>query len=162
HFVATELSTSPWSRETLHGGPVGALLARQLEQWPTELQMFPARLTLELLRPMTFDPFGVHVREFRPGRKVQVLEALVYPVDEGLEPSNPPPPPPPHQTRAADVPAAPPAAAANGVDMVPPPPEAFPPSAEVIGDEGVRFHNSGVEHRTTSQLLNEPGPATDW
>lgn len=162
-FAATELATSPWSTETLHGGPVAALFARELERWPTESPMFPARLTVELLRPFGFAPFGIDVRVVRPGRKVQVLEAVMHLEPEaGFAPERLIARATLQQIRVAPVPVASLAAEANGDDPVPPLPETLPRSTGSLGAEGVRFHNTGVEHRISGHFLTDPGPAIDW
>src|SRR4051794_12292011 len=76
-LIPTELTRSPWSPHSLHGGPVAAVLADALEAMPTSAPMFPARFTLELLRPVGLEPMRIDTRVVRPGRKVQVLEALL-------------------------------------------------------------------------------------
>lgn len=162
-FVATHLATGPWSPEALHGGPVAAILARQLERRPTDGPMFPARLTVELLRPFGFDPFGVEVRVVRPGRKVQVLEALAY-LDPtaGFDPQRVIARGTLQQIRATDLALSHHAEAANGADRPPPPPESLPAATGQMADEEPRFHNAAVEHRIDGQFLSEAGPAVDW
>jgi hypothetical protein len=162
HFVATELSTSPWSEETLHGGPVAALFAQRFEQWPTDAAMLPARLTVELLQPFGFDPFGIDVRAYRPGRKVQVLEAVMFLASDGPTTTRPIARATLQQIRSAPVPVASVAAGANGEDPGPPPPESLPRSSGSLHDDTVRFHNTGVEHRVAGHFLTDPGPAVDW
>jgi acyl-coenzyme A thioesterase PaaI-like protein len=164
-FVATPYAASPWSPESLHGGPVAALLAQELEAVPAAGPMFPARLTVELWRPVGLEPYRVDCRMIRPGRRVQVLEATLA--------RRPEQPPAPENIvaratlqRIAAEPVALPAAAAGPEEGRPPDPDDLVPTSSDVGvaqfDEGVRFHRHGVEHRATHTLFGAPGAATDW
>jgi acyl-coenzyme A thioesterase PaaI-like protein len=166
-FHPTELSRGPWSADALHGGPVAALLAHELSAVPTVAEMFPARLTVELWRSLTFTPYRVTTEVLRPGRKVQVVEARLLsghgdghqvvaratlqqiaadavdlPVDIGSYlPATTPPKPPEDST----------ATATN-----------FDGAAGAGGAASVRFDNTAVEHRASIGSFMELGPATDW
>jgi hypothetical protein len=83
-FVATEAALSPWSDQALHGGPPTMLMARAIESFEPEQDMFVARLTVELLRPIGRVPLAVTVRPVRPGRKVQLVEASLWHGDQEL------------------------------------------------------------------------------
>src|SRR5215475_11815073 len=78
HFVPTELSRGPWSPDALHGGPVAALLAHAAAGVDADGSTQPARLTVELLRPVPLAPLRVSTRVLRPGRKVQLVEASLH------------------------------------------------------------------------------------
>lgn len=159
----TRNSTGPWSEDSLHGGPVAALLAHALESMPTAEPMFPARLTLELLRPVALEPMRIHTRVVRPGRKVQVLEATL---------TRDPTRPPSIETTVAratlqqirSVPVVLPAGveAPNGDDPGPPPPESFDRQDARFGNEVLRYHTEAVEHRGEDNFLGRDGPALDW
>jgi hypothetical protein len=161
--VPTVFSTGPWSEQSLHGGPVAALLADALEAMPTAGPMFPARLTVELLRPVGHEPMRIDTRVVRGGRKVQVLEATLA-RSPGLEPSA--------ETTVAratlqqihrvPVPLPDDVEAPNGPDPAPPPPEAFEPQDARFGDEVMRYHTESVEHRGAANFLGDDGPALDW
>jgi hypothetical protein len=143
----TELTRGPWNPEALHGGPVGALLARAVEPLLTPLQ--PARLTIELLRPVPVAPLEDSATVTRDGRSVRVVQASI--VHDG--------------TTVAT-------ATALGIREknleVPSQPTDRPPGpAEGVerprGDQEYdAFHNTGVDHRFVEGLLGQPGPATDW
>jgi hypothetical protein len=77
-YRATEAALSPWSDQSLHGGPPTMLLARQIELFPADQPMFVARLTVELLRPIGMTPLAVSSRLVRPGRKVQLVESSLW------------------------------------------------------------------------------------
>lgn len=158
-YVATQLSVGPWDPGSLHGGPVAALLARELERWPVDQPMFPARLTVELFKPVGLDPLLVEVRAVRRGRKVQVLEAVLSDADTGTPLARGTL----QQIRLADEPLADQVAEVNGPDPTPtpPPPEELAPVDRGASDV-VRYHTSAVEHRVRGHFLMDPGPATDW
>ena len=66
----------------MHGGPPSALLARAVESFRVEGDLdarpFVARLTVELLRPISAHPLRVHVELTRPGKKVQLVQASLF------------------------------------------------------------------------------------
>ena len=77
-LVPTELARGPWSAESLHGGPVAAVVTRATERtMPADDGLRMVRLTLELLRPVGMAPLRVTGRLSRPGRKVQLVDTLV-------------------------------------------------------------------------------------
>lgn len=77
-FIATEAALSPWSDQAMHGSPPTMLMARAIERFPAEQEMFVARLTVELMRPVGRTPLEVRSRMVRPGRKVQLVEASLW------------------------------------------------------------------------------------
>ncbi|HET9782247.1 MAG TPA: thioesterase family protein [Candidatus Dormibacteraeota bacterium] len=77
-FVPTGAALGPWSDQALHGGPPTMLLAREIERFPADAEMFVSRLTVELLRPVGRTPLAVTSRLVRPGRKVQLVEASLW------------------------------------------------------------------------------------
>jgi hypothetical protein len=77
-FVPTEAALGPWSDQALHGGPPTMLMAREIERFPSDQEMFVSRLTVELLRPVGRTPLAVRSRLVRPGRKVQLVEASLW------------------------------------------------------------------------------------
>jgi hypothetical protein len=81
-IVPTEYARGPWNPNTLHGGPVAALIALAIESHlPLDLPPFVARLTVELLRPVPLAALKVETSTRRPGRKVAWVDAVVC--DEG-------------------------------------------------------------------------------
>jgi hypothetical protein len=161
-YTATEWSTGPWSRDALHGGPVAALLAHLLEAEPGGESMFPARLTVELLRPVGHRPMRASVGVVRPGKKVRVLAAQLtertsvgddVTVARGTL----------QQIRSAPTPLPP---DHRDIDPIEPPetaPEAAPANrARFFDDEPPAFHNVAVEHRSPDAFFGRLGPAFDW
>ena len=75
---STELTRGPWDRRLQHAGPAAALIAGAIEAHPDASGMLVARLTLELLRPMTVGrAFQLSLAAGRGGRKVRGLEAAL-------------------------------------------------------------------------------------
>lgn len=151
-FVPTELARGPWSPDSLHGGPVAALIGGCLESTAGGDGLALRRLSLEIVRPVPVEPLRVETRVSRPGRRVRLVEAVLTTAAErtelcravGLE------------LREADVPlpdgvgtSAGPAGPAAGTPMT--------------GDWGWRaFHNAGMEIRFVHGRFETPGPATAW
>ena len=82
-FVATELARGPWDPGALHGGAPAALLVRAFERLPAPEGLALARVTYEFLRPVPVGPREVRADVVRPGRRVQLLEALM--LADGVE-----------------------------------------------------------------------------
>lgn len=153
-YLPTDASRGPWSPDSLHGGPVGALMAGAVE--PLLENLHPARVSLELLRPVPMAPLAVATTVSRPGKKVRMVDGSLSSEDGtvvatvrvlGI------------RQEAVDLPdgavpdrAAPPSLPAD-------PSGRWDLSSAVTYDA---FHNVGVEHRFVAGLFGEPGPATDW
>ncbi len=186
-FLPTELARGPWDEGSLHGGPVAALLAEAAqalltgsepdgggsEPSPTRLRpadrsvdrsatstMVVTRLSVELLRPVPLAPLALRAEVVRPGRKVQlvdaVLEASGRPVAWGRALGL--------RTRDAGE-----ADAGGGLGPGPraeaggrlPPPEAGTLQALRAADYR-GFHSAGAEVRFVRGAFDQPGPATAW
>jgi hypothetical protein len=77
-YVPTEAALGPWTDQAMHGGPPTMLMAREIERFHSDEDMFVGRLTVELLRPAGREPLAVRCRLVRPGRKVQLVEASLW------------------------------------------------------------------------------------
>jgi len=151
-FVPTELARGPWSPDALHGGPVAALLARLAAAVDAEQPMHPARLTIELLRPVPLAPLTATTRVLRPGRKVQLVEASLHSAT--------------HEvarvtmlrirTEALALPVG------LGDAPVHPGPTTAAPLRPGFGGAIVAFHSHATEHRAVRGSWTEPGPVVDW
>ena len=155
-WLPTAFARGPWSPDALHGGPVAALLAGTAEaagDATGDTAWLPARLTVELLRPVPLAPLRAEGMVVRPGRKVQLVDASLRTV-EGTEVASA------RLLRvreeAMDVPVT------TGGQAPPPLPstEASYDNPDVGPYEA--FHSHGVEHRFAVGIFSEPGPATDW
>lgn len=77
-WVPSPVAAGPWSADALHGGPSTALVGRLLaDHEPGDTKWFLSRLTVELIRPVPMAPLAVAIEIRRPGRRVQVLDAVV-------------------------------------------------------------------------------------
>ena len=155
----TANAVGPWSSDALHGGPTAALLARESERAgdsdAPEVSWHPARLTVELLRPVPVAPLRTTARVVRAGRKIQLVDADVATADgtvvatsrllrirsAAVEA--------PDTTEGLEAPTFPPQPAAT---------DSQTPSSAVWDG----FHNKGVEHRFSAGQFGASGPATDW
>jgi len=156
-FQPTEHSRGPWNEELLHGGPVAALLAHQLAASSPGDGWFPARLTVDLMRPVALVPLHVTTSVLRAGRRAQLLSAdcrvdgvLVARAALQLI-----------ATRDVSIPAGSPAlrwaAAGNRTS-----PEETPRMHPLSRVDGTTFHASSVEHRSRDNALSGAGAASDW
>ena len=75
--VPSELTRGPWDPNAQHAGPPSALLARALERCEPREGVRVARLTVEILAPVPIAPLKVSARVVRPGRSVELLEAVL-------------------------------------------------------------------------------------
>lgn len=71
-FESLPTTAGPWSRDSQHGGPPGALLARAVERLGVGRI---GRFTLDLLGPVPVGPVAVQATMLRPGRSVQLAGA---------------------------------------------------------------------------------------
>jgi hypothetical protein len=112
-FAPTRWAGGPWSADTQHGAPVAGLFMRGFEAAASEAGLVPARLTVDLFRPVPREPLRWVQRCVRRGRKAALYEAALLRGDEEIsrasalafaprpelapswgEASAPPPPPP--------------------------------------------------------------------
>jgi hypothetical protein len=149
-YLPTEAALGPWTDQALHGGPPTMLMAREIERFQSDGEMFVARLTVELLRPVGRTPLAVRCRLLRPGRKVELVEASLWHDESEV-------------ARATalrirrtkvDVP-----------ESTEPPPHTLP---DAIGGwtgsyrSAPAYHLVGVEIRTPRQARGEPAPNWAW
>ncbi len=155
-WLPTRSAVGPWDPGALHGGPVAALLAGAAESCGAmasgESPMHPARMTVELLRPVPTDVLDVTATVVRPGRKVQLVVAEVSHAGTALARMTL------LRIRSTDV------AVPDSVGEDDPP---LPDEGNALEMIRTRthwdgFHNTGVEHRFVRGIFGEPGPATDW
>jgi hypothetical protein len=146
-WQATVHTTGPWDPRFQHGGPPSALLARAVERTAPRDDVHVVRVTVEILGPVPVGELQVRSRVLRPGRSVELVEAVL----------------------SADGRDAARAAAwrvlrTEGVD-VPSRHPAPPPRGEAVFavPEGwVDGYLSAVEWRFAAGSLGTTGPATAW
>ena len=76
-FVATDLTIGPWDPGLQHAGPVAALLAREAERVTEIPDGQTVRLAFDILGPVPVGPVQVGVRLLRPGRRIELVEAVL-------------------------------------------------------------------------------------
>ena len=163
-FVPSPRTAGPWSPDAQHGGPPAGLLTHCIETFDNpDGEMFPSRVTVELLRPVPLTPLTVSVRTTRPGRKVQLVEASLWSGPSAGEGSE--------VCRAVglrirrnhiDLPAVvlTANAEADRREALPAGPEDGVPKVNAFPDQG--FHADGADLRFVRGAIDQPGPGTMW
>jgi acyl-CoA thioesterase len=77
-FVPTRSASGPWNPGHLHGGPTCGLLARALEEVAADATLLPARITIDLFRPVPMSPLSVRAERTRDGKRIRVAQASIY------------------------------------------------------------------------------------
>jgi hypothetical protein len=75
-YVPTPLARGPWG-PSLSGNYIGGLLGRAVEQEVDDAELQPARLTVDLLRPVALQPLQVHSTVVRDGRRLRLVDAVM-------------------------------------------------------------------------------------
>ncbi len=75
-FAPSVFTRGPWDPSLQHGGPVAALFATLLEREAADGYQ-PARLTVDLMRPVPVQPLEVGTRVVRTGKRLQLLEGVL-------------------------------------------------------------------------------------
>ncbi len=76
-FVATEATRGPWDDGHQHAGPPSGLLGRALERFQPRDDARIVRVTIDILRPVPIAELEVEVALARPGKRVELLEAVM-------------------------------------------------------------------------------------
>lgn len=147
-WLATPHTVGPWDPGTQHGGPASALLGRAMQRCVPRDDMIVTRVTCEILRAVPVGEIEVRARVARPGRSVELLEAVASAGGREvirasawrvLRTSSTPVPP-----RSAGPPGLP------AAEEVPPP------------QSWVDGYLSAIEWRAGRGSLRAPGPAAVW
>jgi hypothetical protein len=75
-YVPTRLARGPWG-PSISGNYVGGLLGRAVEREVDDADLQPARLTVDLLRPVALQPLQVHSSVVRNGRRLRLVDAVM-------------------------------------------------------------------------------------
>jgi hypothetical protein len=153
-WLATIHTTGPWDVQAQHGGPPSALLGRAIQRCEPREDMIVARFTCEILRAIPVGEIRVQARLARPGRSVELLEAVAS--ADGREVARASA----WRVLRTD---SPPVASRSA-----PPPEPLPdgpPSGEpssLVPGGWVDGYLSAIEWLPVRGHFSEPGPATVW
>lgn len=76
-FESSPLTSGPWGPHSQHAGPPSALLARAFETFEPRADARLARLHVDILGPVPIAPLTITVEPVRPGRSIELLQAVV-------------------------------------------------------------------------------------
>jgi len=156
-FRATALTIGPWDPGFQHAGPPAALLAREVERAGGIAGGQTVRLSFDILGPVPVGPVRVRATVPRPGRRIELVEAVLdagddrplmrvtawrMRVSEG------------GVAVAPGVPESP-------VPAMPAPPEASRAEDADFFTEDIAYHRA-LEWRFAAGSFNSAGPAAAW
>lgn len=72
-YVGTALARGPWDPGAAHGGPVAALIGREIERFDPDPNLQTVRFTIELLKPVPLSFLEAEVTMLRPGKRVRLV-----------------------------------------------------------------------------------------
>jgi acyl-coenzyme A thioesterase PaaI-like protein len=76
-YRPTSATQGPWSPQTQHGGPPGALILREMERLAPAAGGHLARLAVDFLAPVPVAPLTVRTTVVKPGRRARLFAAEV-------------------------------------------------------------------------------------
>jgi hypothetical protein len=145
---ATVHTTGPWDERFQHGGPPSALLGRAVEQTEPREDVLVARMTVEILGPIPVGELAVSSRVVRPGRSVELVEAVLSAGGRDVARAT--------AWRVLRTTSSP-------VDPRDSPPPPLPDAAEDLGKgDWIDGYLSAIEWRFVEGHFTKPGPAAAW
>jgi hypothetical protein len=75
-YVPTRLARGPWG-PSISGNYVGGMLGRAVQQEVDDADLQPARLTVDLLRPVALQPLQMQSSVMRDGRRLRLVDAIM-------------------------------------------------------------------------------------
>src|SRR4051795_12635362 len=81
-FVATALTIGPWDPGLQHAGPPAALLLREAERAGGIAGGQTVRMAFDIFAPVPVGPVRVSTSVVRPGRRIELVEAVLTADDE--------------------------------------------------------------------------------
>jgi hypothetical protein len=147
-WLATVHTTGPWDERAQHGGPPSALLGRAMQRCEPRDDMVVARCTTEILSSIPVGEVEVRARLARPGRSVQLAEAVLTAAGREVAWARA------WRVLRTDCPD-------TGPGLTAPPP--LPASGAPLAPGGwVDGYLSAIEWRAVRGAFGERGPATVW
>ncbi|WP_148216874.1 thioesterase family protein [Phenylobacterium zucineum] len=144
-FSPEAAAMSPWDRRLQGGVALGALLTHLVEETPAPSPMLLTRLTIDIIRPVPFQPLVGRAEIIRDGRNMQNIEARLEHEGALVAAASA------VRVRLAETPASP-------MTGDYPPPEDAPDRPLVRSDR----RRGGLETRILSGGLLESGPGQAW
>ncbi|MGY1682115.1 thioesterase family protein [Geodermatophilus sp. SYSU D01176] len=154
-FVATELTIGPWDSGLQHAGPVAALLLREAERVTDIPEGQTVRLAFDILAPVPVGPVQVSARVLRPGRRIELVEAVLTTGSSPAHPARPSMRLTAWRMRTSAVEGTPDAAV-----PMPGPEQSRPETADFFTTD-VAYHRA-LDWRFAHGSFNAPGPAAAW
>lgn len=154
-FVATALTIGPWDPGLQHAGPVAALLAREAERITEIPDGQTVRLAFDILAPVPVGPVRVQARLLRPGRRIELVEAVLTAGSAGAEGDRPLMRLTAWRMRTTAVEATP-----DPGPPLPGPQQSRPETANFFTTD-VAYHRA-LDWRFVHGSFNAPGPAAAW
>ena len=153
HHVGTAHTAGPWDpQRTMHFGPPAALMGRAVEATTGGDGKRVTRATFEILRPVPIGPVAVRTRVVRPGRRVDLVDAVLTDGD-GVEMALARA----WRMRTADLDALPGAAA-----PVPPPGPEHGVQRQFFAITAEVHYGTSMETRFITGGFTTAGPAMAW
>jgi hypothetical protein len=153
-YEATALTIGPWDPALQHAGPPAALLAREAERAGGIEGGQTVRLAYDILGPVPVGPVRVRATVVRPGRRIELVEAVLAGAD-----GRPLMRLTAWRMRVRDDGAIP--ATTTGAHPAPAGPEDSHPEDAAFFTEEIAYHRA-LEWRFAAGSFNSPGPATAW
>ena len=152
-FEATALTIGPWDPGFQHAGPPAALLARAAERASGIEGGQTVRLAYDILGPVPVGPVRTSTEVLRPGRRIELLEAVLSGADD-----RPLMRLTAWRMRVRD----------DGATPVDAPPIPVPAGPEESRSESAAFftqeiaYHRALDWRFAAGSFNAPGPAAAW
>jgi acyl-Coa thioesterase superfamily protein/acyl-CoA thioesterase superfamily protein len=152
-FEATALTIGPWDPGLQHAGPPAALLAREAERASGIAGGQTVRLAFDIFAPVPVGPVQVTTSIVRPGRRIELVEAVLSAEDERplmrLSAWR-------MRVREGEAPAT-----AKSAHPALAGPEGSRPEQAAFFSEEIAYHRA-LDWRFASGSFNSPGPAAAW
>ena len=151
-FLATALTIGPWDPALQHAGPPAALLLREAERASGIADGQTVRLTYDIFAPVPVGPVRVRASVVRPGRRIELVEAVLDTGDERplMRLSA-------WRMRVRDDA---PGGESDAPRTIPDPYDSRPETADFFTQE-VAYHRA-LDWRFAAGTFNAPGPAAAW
>ncbi len=76
-LVPSHFAQGPWNPHHVHGGPICGVLGRAIDACASPTAMRVVRMTVEMTRAVTMEPFTARAEITRAGRRIQQVDAFL-------------------------------------------------------------------------------------
>jgi hypothetical protein len=154
-YLATALTIGPWDPGFQHAGPPAALLAREAERVSAIPGGQTVRLAYDILGPVPVGPVLARASVLRPGRRIELIEAVLDAGDRPLMRLTA------WRMRVRDDDPLAAVAVEGPAPAMPAGPEDSSPEDAHFFTEDIAYHRA-LEWRFATGSFNSPGPAAAW